>query len=98
MQTKEITINGKKFAAQEVTLENYPEIVDAFQDLRSDDTRKRRDAIYVLLQRCADVPDEDKKKCTLREMNAAIDAISEVNGISAPKAGEQSPAQETPTA
>ena len=91
MQTKSITVNGKPFTAKEVTLAFYPEIMGSFRAMRSENLVEKRDAVYVLLEKCADVPEEDRKACTLQEMNAALEAFSEVNGISLPKAPAAAP-------
>ena len=98
MQTAEITINGKKFQARELTLENYPECMEAFTNLSSDDRHVTRDAFYVVLEKCTDATEDDQKNCTLREMLDASKVIMEINGLVSSKKVNTEAVERTDTA
>ena len=91
METQPIVINGKPFIAKEFLLEDYPACMEAFGLMR--DRAKVAEGFRTILAKCSDVPEEDAKGCTWKEMLAASAIIQEINGlVPSPKAEAGGPA------
>lgn len=96
METKPIVVNGKPFIAKEFLLEDYPVCMEAFGLMR--DRAKVAEGFRTILAKCSDVPEEDAKGCTWKEMLAASAIIQEINGlVTSPKEEAAQPADKVTT-
>lgn len=83
---KEVSINGKKHQVKQFTLGNFPEVMDAQQQLsKAKTSREKCNAMAALIAAAYEI---DLKIClglSFKEASDAVNAVMEENAVS-PKA------------